>query len=156
MGSGSATEIRAAVDTLTAATRQIQRVMLRMPGLIEREFGLSPNRVGALNAVAAGATRVQDVATATWTSVSATSRTVDALVTDGLLDRHPEPGNRRAAVLTLTAEGERVMAGLERWRHDLLARIVENLGAKRSQRVAEDLVAFAEHLGREVTAREAP
>jgi DNA-binding MarR family transcriptional regulator len=155
MESASTTEIGTAVETLTTATRQIQRVVLRLPDLIEREFGLTPNRVAALNAVAAGATRVQDVATATWTSVSATSRTVDALVTDGLLDRRPEPGNRRAAVLTLTSDGERVMADLEAWRHGLLARIVTDLGVERSQRVAEDLVAFAEHLEREVSAREA-
>lgn len=46
---------------------------------------------------------------------------VDALVADGLVTREPHPGDRRATLVTLTPDGERLVAQLKR-DHKRLAR----------------------------------
>jgi DNA-binding MarR family transcriptional regulator len=46
---------------------------------------------------------------------------VDALVDDGLVTREPHPTDRRAALVTFTARGRRLVARLER-DHEALAR----------------------------------
>lgn len=77
---------------------------------VEQELALSSPHVAALEAIATGAVKVGDVAAMTMTHVSSASRTVDALVEDGLLLREQDPSDRRAVILSLTPAGEQRMA----------------------------------------------
>ncbi|ASW57341.1 hypothetical protein CIK06_01300 [Plantactinospora sp. KBS50] len=53
---------------------------------------------------------------------STVSRAVAALVADGLVERHPDPADRRASVLVLTETGRAALAAAQRWYGDLLDR----------------------------------
>jgi DNA-binding MarR family transcriptional regulator len=70
------------------------------------------------------------------------SRAVAAMEQSGLLSRSPSPTDRRAEVLSLTAEGERAFADLGRLAVGFDARLREMLGAGQS----EELIALLRRL----------
>ena len=144
-GTGASTraEAVAAAERLLAAWGEIQTLMTRMPGLIDRRFGIPPHRLQVLDAIQRGATRIQDIAEASWTSVSAASRTVDGLVRDGWLDRSPDPDDRRATRVTITTTGTAHLDEVRAWGEALTAELVADLGIERAERMATDLDAFA-------------
>ena len=113
-----------------------------MPAVVEARFGLAPHRLRAMAAIEDGASRVQDVASLTWSSVSAASRTIDALVQDGLVDRRPDPDDRRATLLTLTAEGQQRLGAVHAWRDGWMTEAVEGLGPERAASLVEGLEEF--------------
>lgn len=64
-----------------------------------------------LSAVAANEpATLNDVATAVGRGAPAVSRSVDSLVRAGLVERAPDPGNRRRLAMRLTGEGRDVLA----------------------------------------------
>ena len=144
-GTGASTRVEAvaAAERLLAAWGEVQTLMTRMPGLIDRRFGIPPHRLHVLDAIQRGAARIQDIAEASWTSVSAASRTVDGLVRDGWLDRSPDPDDRRATRVTITATGAGHLAEVQAWGEALTAELVADLGIERAERMATDLDAFA-------------
>lgn len=135
-----------AAESLLASWDQVQALMVRLPGIIEQRFGIPPHRLNALGAVERGATRIQDVADACWTSVSAASRTVEGLVREGWLDRRPDPEDRRATQVTLTGEGRARLDQVKDWAEGMVAELIEVLGVERADRMAADLAAFAEQV----------
>ncbi len=94
---------------------------------VERELALSSPHVAVLEAVKAGATKVGDVAGITRTHVSSASRTVDALVEDGLLLREQDPSDRRAVILSLTPTGEQRMARFDELQIELMDAALHSL-----------------------------
>ncbi len=142
------------VDRLAAAWAQAQGVVRRMPDAAEREFGISPSRTQALHAVGAGgAQRVNDVAELLDISVSSASRTVDALVQEGLVDRRIDPAHRRAVLLTLTPDGEALLQRLLAWSSDITQALLDRLGEDLAARVADGLLAFSAELETELDRR---
>ncbi|WP_076465410.1 MarR family winged helix-turn-helix transcriptional regulator [Actinomyces mediterranea] len=99
---------------------------------LEHELWATPNaatlgRFLTLKTIAAAAphaVRINDIAVAQHITLSAASRLVDRLVTDGLVDREPDPTDRRATALRITDEGRiRLDASsvvFERAVHDLV------------------------------------
>ena len=136
-------DVAPSVDALLDAWGEVQNVMTRLPGIVEERFGVPPHRLHVLGAVERGASRVQDIADASWTSVSAASRTVDGLVRDGWVDRRPDPQDRRATQVTLTALGRAHLDEIRTWAEVMVAEMVETLGPDRVDRMASDLSAFA-------------
>lgn len=136
-------DVAPSVEALLAAWGEVQNVMTRLPGIVEQRFGVPPHRLHVLGAVERGASRVQDIADASWTSVSAASRTVDGLVRDGWVDRRPDPQDRRATQVTLTPLGRAHLDEIRTWAEAMVAEMVETLGPDRADRVAGDLSAFA-------------
>lgn len=69
---------------------------------------LSLARLEVLRIIAAApaGARVQDVATGVGTSIAAASRLLDRLASDGLVDRTPDPDDRRSVRSTLSPEGQ--------------------------------------------------
>lgn len=141
-----AAEVTATVDRLLDSWGQVQSLMARLPTVVEERFGIPRHRFHVLTAVQRGATRIQDIADANWTSVSAASRTVDGLVRDGIVDRRPDPDDRRASLVTLTARGQATMDLVRTWAEGMVVEMVEALGPARVGRVAEDLEAFADRI----------
>ena len=136
--------IDAAVERIVDAWGEVQALMTRLPGVVEQRFGIPPHRLHVLGAVERGATRIQDIAEGSWTSVSAASRTVEGLVQDGWLDRRPDPDDRRATRVTLTGEGRGQLDRVRGWATGLVSELVGDLGVERAERMASDLTAFAE------------
>ena len=68
---------------------------------------LSLARLEVLRVIAAApaGARVQDVANGVGTSIAASSRLLDRLASDGLLDRMPDPDDRRSVRSTLSPAG---------------------------------------------------
>lgn len=139
-----------AAEGLLEAWGLAQDLQLRIPGEVEARFGIPPHRLPVLGAVQRGVTRVQDIAAASFTSVSAASRTVDGLVKEGWLDRRPDPADRRASRVTLTAQGEAEMAEISAWAQGMVAGIVADLGTARAARMADDLAVFATRISEEL------
>ena len=54
---------------------------------------------------------------------AAASQAVDRLVSEGLLDRHPDPTDRRAVVITISEKGRKVLAEVKAESNALLADI---------------------------------
>lgn len=134
---------REATDGLLDAWDQVQRLMVRVPGVLEERYGIPPHRLHVLGAVDRGATRIQEIAEASWTSTSAASRTVDGLVRDGWLDRRPDPEDRRASHVRLTALGQARLDEVRGFATGILQGIVDELGTERAERMARDLADFA-------------
>lgn len=141
-----AAEVTATVQRLLESWGEVQSLMARLPTVVEERFGVPRHRFQVLTAVERGASRIQDIADASWTSVSAASRTVDGLVRDGILDRRADPDDRRASVVTLTDRGVARMAEVRAWAEDMVVEMVEALGADRVGRVAADLREFADQI----------
>ena len=146
-GAGPVPGVDAAVEAILDAWGEVQNLMTRMPGVIEERFGIPPHRLHVLGAVERGATRIQDIAEGSWTSVSAASRTVEGLVRDGWLDRRPDPDDRRATRVTLTDEGRAHLDQVRAWATGLVSELVADLGVARADRMAADLTAFADGVG---------
>lgn len=136
-------EVAAATEAMLLSWARVQDLQVRIPVEVEERFGIPPHRLHVLGAVQRGATRVQDIAAASFTSVSAASRTVDGLVREGWLDRRADPDDRRATRVTLTAEGEQHLGEVRAWAEGMIAGIVAELGPRRAERMADDLTAFA-------------
>jgi DNA-binding MarR family transcriptional regulator len=90
---------------LLAAIERIRGLSNRLSRLLQQQLGTTVYQVGILAAVEEGARRLHEVAEATGHHVSGASRLVDRMVSDGLLDRQPDPVDRRAVVLALTDAG---------------------------------------------------
>lgn len=154
--SDSANSDTAQVDELVETMRMLQRRMSRMPIVVEERFGLAANRFQAMVVIDSGAARVQDVARMTWTSVSAASRTVDALVQDGMVDRRPDPEDRRATILTLTPGGQRRVDEVHTWRTEWMSNVVAALGPDRTTCLIDGLTQFGIQLDDMVEAAQGP
>ncbi len=91
---------------------QIRHIAVEKYQMTEEQFQV-------LRRIRKGSASVSALADASMTSRSAVSKAVDALVRRALVTRSQDPTDRRNIPLALTAEGQRVMAGIydetERW-----------------------------------------
>ncbi|HEY5846829.1 MAG TPA: MarR family transcriptional regulator [Microlunatus sp.] len=94
------------------------------------EAGLTVARTHLLWEVhRSGPTTQQSLAAALKVSPRNVTGLVDALETDGFVERRPHPGDRRATLVTLTDLGLQTMADMERDRLHTAARLVADLDA---------------------------
>lgn len=112
----------------------------------EREQGLTTSRVHLLWVLGqSGPSTQQALAAALDVTPRNVTGLVDGLVASGHVTREPHPGDRRATLVTPTAEGRRVLDGLARDHADLAHRLFGDVPPDR-------LTVFAEVL-EETTAR---
>ncbi|MGI4896698.1 MAG: MarR family winged helix-turn-helix transcriptional regulator [Janthinobacterium lividum] len=88
-----------------------------------------------------GPLRASALAERLGTDPSTTSRQTGELVKRNLLEKLPDPDDRRASLLAVTAAGYDVVAVMRERRHDRLQRAVESFSD-------EDLTGFTDLLGR--------
>jgi len=101
-------------DLVRAETRLYNAVAERL----KAEAGMSAGHFELLRYVRdhPGA-RVADIAAAFAIGVGTTSKIADRLEREGLLERRPNPANRRSSLLALTPEGETAVSRVEpAWR----------------------------------------
>jgi DNA-binding MarR family transcriptional regulator len=95
----------------------------------EHRFPLSQGTVlGRLDRE--GARSVSDLATTERVRPQSMAQTVGDLEADGFVERNPDPGDRRRALVSLTATGKERLEGDRRHREGWLAKAIEELSAE--------------------------
>ncbi len=97
---------------------------------------VAPHHLLTLRAVADGAATPSDVAAATGRHASSVSRVVEQLVDAGLLDREPDPEDRRQVLVALTDEGQAVVDSFERVDDTISRRLFVDFDAADAERLA--------------------
>ncbi|GAA1481148.1 hypothetical protein GCM10009624_15880 [Gordonia sinesedis] len=82
---------------------------------------------------------VNEIADAVQLSLAAAGRTVDRLVTDGLVDRREDPADRRIKRVSLTATGRELVDGQLTVQRELVQRFVAGLPGGRRAALTEAL-----------------
>jgi DNA-binding MarR family transcriptional regulator len=113
---------------------EIDALMFRFARLIgsRHESGepdaLSPPQYMALKALdAAGAMRVSDVASHLGVTNPAASMLLQTLSEEGLVDRSPDPADRRVTLVSVSEQGATRLAGAENTRRRFMERVISRL-----------------------------
>lgn len=111
----NATEGRVNLDTLfTDLVRVETRLYNAVAERVKAAVGIGAGRFELLRYVRDHPdARVADLASAFAIGVGATSKIVDRLEKEGLVERRPNPANRRSSLLALTPAGESVVSRAE-------------------------------------------
>lgn len=133
---------QAALVEITNAFTLMQGAAAGFLSRVEAELKLSGPHLAALESVNAGATKVGDVATMSRTHVSSASRTVDALVEQGLLLRDPDPSDRRAVILSLTPAGRERMERFAELQVELIDGALRDVATDRLAPFADLMTTF--------------
>ncbi|MEE6295023.1 MarR family winged helix-turn-helix transcriptional regulator [Georgenia wangjunii] len=121
-------------------------------GDVSRETGLAPNQLSLLAMLdSLGEARLADVAEQHMVDPSVISRQVAGLEQAGHVHRRPDPGDRRATLVSLTDEGRAALTATRRIR---TARISDALSAWDAEEV-ERLAAALGRIGNELEAARA-
>ena len=75
---------------------------------------MAPAQFGTMLKVSTGPCTLSDLARHQAVSLPTVSKSIDALVRRGWIERYMDPTDRRQSLVRLTAEGERVMADVKR------------------------------------------
>ncbi len=146
-----------AVLELIHAANATRRAEPAPPGAGHAAVALSPHAVRAsIHLYQHGALRVSDLARGLGVSPGWASRLVDELESVGLVDRHPDPGDRRVTWIELTPESVRQVEGEYRWRGDAVERAIEPFDARERAAIVAFLRALTDELlveSREQTSR---
>lgn len=79
----------------------------RVAGQRQGRNAISGTKVGVLNCLDQDGSRLSDIAHKLAVSVSVTSRAVESLEQEGLVERHPDQDDGRASLISLTPLGRR-------------------------------------------------
>lgn len=100
---------------------------------------------------ARGALRVSDIAACHGVDISSVTPRLKRLETAGLVGRQREPGDGRAFLITITAEGVSALQSVHIARRDLLEQVVDDIDTRRLADAAEVLSHMARRLSLEST-----
>jgi DNA-binding MarR family transcriptional regulator len=92
------------LEELSRLIRQLSRIS---GGPVDGPAMTATQRLALFELVDSGPLRLNDLAQRMGTSAPTASRAVDALDELGLVDRHPDPTDRRAITIKLTDDGRR-------------------------------------------------
>ncbi|MFF2044101.1 MarR family winged helix-turn-helix transcriptional regulator [Kitasatospora sp. NPDC058170] len=122
------TDLSPAADTLSEITTELFAVngaLLRAGDALSGRFGLTSARWQVLGLLAEGPQSAAHLARERGLRRQAAQQTVVKLVEDGLVSTAPNPADRRAPLVSLTAKGADALARLEpaerRWLEHLAA-----------------------------------
>lgn len=105
--------------------------------------------VSALQSLVERDTRLSDLAHRLTVSASVTSRAVDALEQDGLVDRHPDPADARAAIISITEAGRKLLLQRQQFVAEKFAEVLDDWTddeAQQALQVLQRLNIGLEHL----------
>lgn len=96
-------------ETLAEAFWSVARRLRHLTHHTVSPFGITPGQARALGVLRRhGGIRLSDLAEHLRIAPRSTTEVIDALEELGLAERSPDPVDRRATLVTLTMEGERV------------------------------------------------
>jgi DNA-binding MarR family transcriptional regulator len=98
---------------------------------------LSLSQIDALESIAVGDIRMHELAARLLIDPSTATRTVAPLVDLGLLERLPDPGNRRYVILRCTPAGRRTARRIARERMQLMERVLAPMAPDRRLLLAD-------------------
>ena len=128
----------------TAAMLSLRDHGARILAAVTDAQDLAPHHLLALRAVAEGARTIGEVAAAVDRHVSSTSRTVDQLVSEDLVERGEDPDDRRQVVLRLSRRGQQVVERFGDLDRRLVQRILDPLSDEEADHAARVLARIAE------------
>jgi DNA-binding MarR family transcriptional regulator len=89
-------------------------------------------------------TTVTELATELELDKSTLSRTIDSLVTIGLINRETDKGNRRSQQITLTSQGKKVTAGINGQWNLYFSSLFAHIPESRHQSVIESIAILSD------------
>lgn len=140
-------EVEAAARLRGAIGKLSRRLRTTASG---RAAGLTPTGTSVLlNVDRSGPVRLSELAASEGINPTMLSRVVAEMVTDGLLKRSSDEGDRRAAWVEATARGQRLAARMRRERTDAVNLAMTGLSAEERLRI-EDALSALEALAEEL------
>lgn len=133
------------VDRVTEAVLTASRLLVAVSArsLNEVEDKLTLPQFRALVVLAShGPLRLTHLAEHLAVNPSTAMRMAERLVAAGVIDRSPNPDNRRESIMSLTDTGREVVEQVTRRRREEIAAIVERMPAAHRDRLVEALEAF--------------
>lgn len=133
------------VDRVTEAVLTASRLLVAVSArsLNETEDNLTLPQFRALVVLASrGPLRLTHLAGHLAVNPSTAMRMAERLAASGMIDRAPNPENRRESILALTDTGHRVVEQVTSRRREEIAAIVERMPAEHRDRFVEALEAF--------------
>src|SRR5688572_4453254 len=95
-------------ETLAEAFWAVARQLRHLTRDIVTPFGITPGQARALGVLRQhGGMRLSDLAEHLRIAPRSTTEVIDALQERGLVERSPDPADRRATLVTVTDEGDR-------------------------------------------------
>ncbi len=125
-------------------------------GQRSRERSLGGTEFGILQYLRESDARLGELAQGLQVSAAVTSRAVDSLEAEGLVERRPDPHDARAALISITAAGRTRLGERE---SEVVARFAEALGdwsAADAEQAIALLNRLNRHLGRSLVRRSGP
>jgi DNA-binding MarR family transcriptional regulator len=119
------------IDTPARLRTTISRLHRRLrPTAAGREAGLTPTRISLLATIhRCGPIRLSELATEEGINPTMLSRIVGDLAEGGLIERVGDPLDKRAALVTATRDGRRVIDRMRRERTDVLSQALDSLSS---------------------------
>jgi DNA-binding MarR family transcriptional regulator len=143
-------DIETAARLRVAIARLSRRLRVTAAG---SEAGLTPTKISILlTVVRAGPLRLSELAEVESLNPTMLSRSISNLVEAGLVARSSDDGDRRAAWVQPTAEGERLAERMRRERTDALNSALEGLAAD-DRRTLEQALPALEGLAEQLRGR---
>jgi DNA-binding MarR family transcriptional regulator len=100
-------------ETLAEALWAVSRQLRHLTHEIVTPFGITPGQARALGVLRRhGGMRLSDLAEHLRIAPRSTTEVIDGLQERGLVERSPDPADRRATLVSVTAEGARIGADL--------------------------------------------
>ena len=138
----------AETETETETAASLRGVVMRLHRRLRRtpagaSAGLTPTRLSVLHTVLRlGPLRLSDLAAEEGINPTMLSRVVADLGDAGLVDRVCDPGDRRAALVTVTAEGQQLVLRMRQERTDVLTVALSGLSSADRRRLEQALPAI--------------
>ncbi|HWU22472.1 MAG TPA: MarR family transcriptional regulator [Nocardioides sp.] len=131
------------VTALLTASRALVGVSARSLAEVEDAVTLTQFRTMVVLR-AHGPARLNRLSDRLQVNASTTLRTVERLITAGLVDRHENAEDRREVVIELTERGRRLVDDVTARRRTAIEEIVRGMPARQRHVLIEALLAFAE------------
>ncbi len=134
------------IDAVLGASRALVAVAARSLTTVADDVTL-PQYRALVELAARGPLRLADLATGLGVDRSSATRMAERLVRKGLIDREPDPADRRAVRIALSETGGALITEVTRRRREEITRIVERMPTAHRRAVLGALRAFADAAG---------
>ncbi len=136
-------------NLMTAFKRLHYKLHKRMIGTVKNELKLSPffvmNHLLRSDREGRGGVRVSDIAQSMGITVSAVTQIITGLEKKSLIRREMDPDDRRAVLVFLTGDGQKIMEPAILQMQNSFNGLIAHLGEERSRDLAELLLQVEEY-----------